>query len=655
MTETKNNIVTGLLSVNEIVKNNFFKIPDYQRGYSWEIDQLDDLIKDIEHIANKEHRHYTGTIVITKNVNGKNDVVDGQQRLTTLIILLKTIFDTDPVKYSSIKENFIIRDDQYVLETNKDTKDFFKDAILGTKKNLVADIKSKQNLLFAKEYFLQWLKNNSSIDKIYSTIINKLGFICFSPQNTNEIGIMFEVINNRGKELSELEKIKNYFIYYATIHSNNLLRDKINTSWGPLLKHLSEAHIVSNDDENRYLRNCFIVFYSANKQKSWNVYDELKEKYKPEDIEHIDDKIKEIINFIDFIEQAAQSYAFFSNDAIFKREYSGKLSNEISKSLSRIRCHPVNASIMPLYLATMTYLFDNPQEVLNILNLIEIVNFRTYVIPNTKIARADSKQGDLFNWARELYIDRDWHSDNDENEYFTWKDRKIEGDIFAYIKMYLEDFVQVLCPEEIFIQSLTIDNDESIDYYNWNGLRFFLASYEEKLNEERKESWDIERILISREDAKKKGKGNDYLSKEHIWAKANRVADFPEDWKEKRRLGNFVLLGLSSNIQLQDDEIENKVDFLIKNSSISMLQVNKLKDYTCKAIQKASSRRDYKTKYYFLDIAISIADQRETDLIKFALDRWKLPNEKFVRFINVDAFKANDLSKNENYFLLEKN
>ncbi len=174
MNKKSNNIVTSLLSVEEIVKDNYFKIPDYQRGYSWEKDQLDDLIKDIEHIADKAHRHYTGTIVITNTENKINDIVDGQQRLTSLIILLKTIFDTNPQKYSSIRENFILRDDEYVLETNADTKDYFKEAILGSKKNLAADIKSKQNLLFAKEYFTQWLKKHPDIDKVYTTVERKL-------------------------------------------------------------------------------------------------------------------------------------------------------------------------------------------------------------------------------------------------------------------------------------------------------------------------------------------------------------------------------------------------------------------------------------------------------------------------------------------------
>jgi len=59
------NIVSSLLTIEEIVEDKLFKIPDYQRGYSWEKEDLQDLLKDILHISSKEHKHYTGTLVIT--------------------------------------------------------------------------------------------------------------------------------------------------------------------------------------------------------------------------------------------------------------------------------------------------------------------------------------------------------------------------------------------------------------------------------------------------------------------------------------------------------------------------------------------------------------------------------------------------------------
>lgn len=650
--------INELLSIEDIVKDNFFKIPDYQRGYSWEESQLTDLVKDIEHISNIDYKHYTGTIVITKNEKlGKYEIVDGQQRLTTIIILLKLIYETDRVKFAKIKENFIVRGDgEYVLETNEETKIYFKEAILNDKKHLTEDIKSLSNLRLAKDFFYKWLNENKlQIEVIYDTIIHKLGFICFSPANNNEIGIMFEVINNRGKELSELEKIKNYFIYYASINSKSSLRNKVNDNWGIILRYLSKAHVISNSDENIFLRNCYLVFFSPNKGRSWYVYDELKDRYNIENADDIDKKVDEIETFIDFLQQAAQSYAFFFNGDFFNTEYNNDHKVILASVLKQLRCHPVNASILPLYIATMSYLYERTEDTVNLLEVIEKLNFRIYILLNPHIRRADSKQGDLFQWAFELYRDRGWKSyDEPNNSYNTWLGRKIEGDIFDYATMHLEDFTAYLCSEESFVQSLTIGNDETeVDFYNWNGLRFFLASYEEYLNsKKRSESWDIEKILITREEAKGE-KANDYLSREHIWAKENMSEDFDSKCKEKRRLGNFVLLGMKSNIQLQHWNIEEKIKYMLENSSISMLQVKKLVDYLNKATEIAKSRRERKTKYYYLDQVISLVDQRETELIKFALKRWKLPNEKFNKFLKIDAFEANDLRQSHNYFFKE--
>ena len=71
-----------------------FRIPAYQRGYSWEHDQREDLIKDIEYGMSGGYIHYTGTLVAVKRPSQDNEVfeiVDGQQRLATLVILLSSI------------------------------------------------------------------------------------------------------------------------------------------------------------------------------------------------------------------------------------------------------------------------------------------------------------------------------------------------------------------------------------------------------------------------------------------------------------------------------------------------------------------------------------------------------------------------------------
>lgn len=93
----------------DVFSNWVFRIPDYQRGYAWEDKQLQDLIQDIE-LLPEGHSHFMGMLVIQPTIveNGASreqlilrdkgdepyavyDVIDGQQRLTTLVLLLYTI------------------------------------------------------------------------------------------------------------------------------------------------------------------------------------------------------------------------------------------------------------------------------------------------------------------------------------------------------------------------------------------------------------------------------------------------------------------------------------------------------------------------------------------------------------------------------------
>ena len=442
---------------------------------------------------------------------------------------------------------------------------------------------------------------------------------------------MFEVINNRGKPLSELEKIKNYFIYYATIKKQKILKSKVNNTWGKILKYLSLAKITSNQDENSYLRNCYIVFFSPHKSNSWNVYKELRNKYPPENEEDINDKITEITNFINFILQAAQSYAYLFRKSRFEQEYQGEYQKEVAITLRRLRSQQAFASILPLFLAAMVKFHSSPKEVSELLIILEKLNFRIYGLPNRKIRRADSRQGHLFWCAHRFY----WGGEIR---------KKCSMGNFDCLKAELIDFTIRNCSEETFIQSLTIEGEDNFNYYSWKGLRYFLGSYEEHLRLQKRETWDIGKILISRNETNSSN-SNDYLSKEHIWAAKNRESEFPENFKQKRRLGNFVLVGLTSNIQLQNNDIQIKVKTLLEKNLNSMFQVSRLEKVFTEAVQEHNYDQTY------LKFAIHLIDLRETEFVRFAIDRWKLPTENFIKFNKVDSFEAQRLGQSRNYFL----
>jgi hypothetical protein len=665
--------VASLLSLAEIFENRFFTIPDYQRGYSWEEEQLLDLRKDIENLYSKNHKHFTGTIVAARVHDTENiyEIVDGQQRVTTLVILLREIYNTNKTKYQALENLFFQRggtgNEQSVLTPNKETKEFFTDMILGTGKP-EAKIKSHACIAFAQKFFRDWLgEHPDNPDKIYKVVSELFGFIFFAPPGDKEIGIMFEVINNRGKKLSELEKIKNYYIYFATVHDRKTLKDTINDKWRIIQVNLSISGQTSNESENSFLRYCYLVFYEANKEKSHAVYDQMKTRYSPQEKSptEINQQVEQIEHFVYFLANASRYYTYFFKSGQYLSIAKGSLVSEINKTLTYLRCQPVHASIMPLYLAVMNS-FDQSQaagfsevekRVADLLKLIEIANFRLYVIPGV-FARADSKQGIMFDLANKFFkkssrvLDTNIEIDSAPENNGTQNDNLFDG-----LEAELRAIVKNTCPGRKVVEALTLDSKEEYDYYNWrDGLRFFLSCYEEHRKAEGKLSYNIERMLKLRSEVK--DSLNDYLSIEHIWAQRNREDKFAATHITKRRLGNLVLMGLSANISQSDDDIDVKIGKLVHENhvgrgSLDLHQISELESHLNWALahrEVASYKR--KTPSYYDALATAICDIRETKLINFALKRWGLPGEDVNFFENVDTFNARDKGLHYSYQLM---
>ena len=98
-------------SINHIFTDKIFYIPDFQCGFAWEKQQYQNLLDDLELLRPETGRHYTGTLVVGSLDGYKSkpfidtnmqeyksfDIIDGQQRLTTIVILLKAIYDPEYV------------------------------------------------------------------------------------------------------------------------------------------------------------------------------------------------------------------------------------------------------------------------------------------------------------------------------------------------------------------------------------------------------------------------------------------------------------------------------------------------------------------------------------------------------------------------------
>ena len=113
--------------------------------------------------------------------------------------------------------------DRPVLRLNADTRSFFEQVVLddGDTANKPATLEAHERLLAARKLIGKWLteriKSGVQVSAMRAAIETKVGFLVYAPKEDAETGIMFEVINNRGKQLSELEKVKNYLKFYPII------------------------------------------------------------------------------------------------------------------------------------------------------------------------------------------------------------------------------------------------------------------------------------------------------------------------------------------------------------------------------------------------------------------------------------------------------
>lgn len=121
-----------LKSISELLDKNFF-IPAYQRGYRWSSRQVEDLLEDIMEFARKKSRteltkkeFYCLQPVVVKRENNEYRVIDGQQRLTTLFIILKYCEDARKILYSNNTKLYSIKYETRSTEKSADSNDFLE-------------------------------------------------------------------------------------------------------------------------------------------------------------------------------------------------------------------------------------------------------------------------------------------------------------------------------------------------------------------------------------------------------------------------------------------------------------------------------------------------------------------------------------------------
>ena len=246
-------------SIKELFDGNVFAIPEYQRQYSWTKYERSALFEDIKKLdfRGDSGNHYLATVVclnkgkITLGINKFNrlDVVDGQQRLTTLIMLLKSIqlnFNTDNSKendYAKEIQELLVKphsDSLLLLQTNLDSSFHFSEFL---KMGEFAEPKQAKN--FADREILEaiedcmkfvddWLNERKSLELLTGYILNGISVVLHEISDEKIVYTVFEVLNSRGLGVSRFDSLKSNLMgcaYELENVDNDALIKELKTIW----------------------------------------------------------------------------------------------------------------------------------------------------------------------------------------------------------------------------------------------------------------------------------------------------------------------------------------------------------------------------------------------------------------------------------------
>lgn len=590
-----------LYSVSKIFTEKLLRIPDYQRGYAWTDKQLKDYWSDLNQLE-EEKNHYFGVLTLEnvpeENINEWFEdqwiikkksfepfyIVDGQQRLTTTIILIQAITEILPegesLNYTTrdeIRQKFIFaskdggisRSYIFGYERDNPSYEYLKTVVFKefSENNFPAqETIYTRNLLNAKQFFISKLEQLSleEIENIYRKVTQSFLFNVYAISEDIDTYVAFETMNNRGKPLSHLELLKNRLIYLSTKfdaenEEKNKLRRSINEGWKSIYHYLGKNKNNPLDDD-LFLQNHFILYFGdefpGDEYKRYHIvryglYREvykdylLERKFNPKRIWNTESdepklSINEIYKYVGDLKNSVEVWyqLLNPNDSQFSEEEVQWLDK-----LNKLEIY----SFIPLLLIFFRKNQDTDLRV-KLLRTIERLEFVSTLYSIRFSYRTENPYLDLAQKFR-------------KNEITTEK-----------IITTLNEAIEGIVKNPDHGKNLTKEFRKR-GFYKWRGIAYFLYEYESYLKgksktyREKIEWEDFSKPFFSEyyelEDSR------DYHTIEHIYPQTPRRKCWTEKFQaynEKQRsalrhsLGNLIPLSKPKNSSFQNKCFEDKKD-----------------------------------------------------------------------------------------------
>ena len=491
----KKNKTTDIITVCELLSgDHVFRIPDYQRGYAWH-DEFDALWKDILrlHRAGVQNRkHYTGMLALeemsetekgNEYVLGTNAfyIVDGQQRITSLIIIVKYL-----IEYIAEEDDTFCKDDYLrLLNTEEGTdkfgysvarsdglQDYFSQRVLqGACQESHSD-QYRANIHHACGVLETALRkfDAETAKKLLDLVLNKIVFNIYFVTDSFDVRVTFETINNRGKKLSNLELLKNRLMYLSTFLTENdsrKLKGAINAAWTTIYDSLSYGDSQMSDDE--YLKAHWIVYKRLDKRNG-NAYieDILNKDFSVDQGDFYsligEKEYKKAYDYLCCYIESLKKYSKYW--AYVKHQQSNRITVQPQEEAWMKRFGRLTGNLY-VRAALMVVLAENGLSLPSKEDFYS--SLERFLFVNTLLTRDIKDLSFIVTCARDLLN--------------APTGKKVEA--FKAMKKQIEDHDLVVTAARVqaALQAwkLYIESHE-IYYYKWSGLQYFLYEYNESLN-----------------------------------------------------------------------------------------------------------------------------------------------------------------------------
>jgi uncharacterized protein with ParB-like and HNH nuclease domain len=636
-----------LKSLSKIFSEVIFRIPDYQRGYSWEIKHLKDFWNDIEQLPDAKS-HYTGVLTLepVSEENYKNweddlwiieskrynpmYVVDGQQRLTTAIILLQCILDKIPedqllnfTEKSDIRKKYICEakgkgiSKSYIFGYEKDnpSHEFLKQKIFGDESvlhGLSEETIYTKNLVAAKDFFNEKLiaLTIEDLEYIFTTLTQHLQFNIFYIEKDLDVFVTFETMNNRGKPLSHLELMKNRLIYLSTKFNvekseSNQLRKAINESWKSIYHFLGKTNRRKLDDDD-FLRTHFISYFGSNLSSESGDPTDFRRylNYTHEYKDYLLDEVFTPKRLVNHSAGQVNVNELMSDDCSEAVEGEEATSGIKSKNLDISEVYDYSQSIKSL--VKTYYQIAHPEdgewtdfEKLKLSQINRLDDTGIFMVCTAimhKTVKSESRESAL------TAIERFGFLFKLKRYFFEFDMVATAGKLFSgklqvdALTKRLTESGDAFAKSKDFKDAMTsIGKPSGSGYYAWKQLRYFMYEYEQELRAQSKTS---RQLLKWSEDVGRENFEKDHKTIEHIYPQKAEGASWKSPFVNysvkqrnilKNSLGNLLPVSHGKNASLSNKSFDlkkgdeaQKVGF--RYGCLSEIQVATNDDWTAKEI-----------------------------------------------------------------------